>query len=439
MASYPIKWFSYDMTGIPQLTRTPGELTTLLDAVLVNGFNAKSAATLTRVGTTATMTFATSPGFVKDQIVLVENCDQAEYNGEQRVTTVGANTITFDVAATAVTPATTSSAIACKAAPLGFEIAFTATNRRVYRSKNVASLRPYIRVDNDALSGWVAGHNIGGRVVVGLSMSDIDTFTAEYMPYRSDITSFPAAGWGHWYYAMGAQSGYYASSYPANANNKNFVVVADDRSFYFLLSLTTQTNYASSSVGNTRIIYGAGDFLSYKPNDAFAQWLWCCENYVTAETSSGSSNQSTGMPYSANFDRANRTGRLVTRNYLGFGVHARVGAFTLDTNGTTTFRSGADTGVMWPNYPNFGLLLHPVYLSEDTSTVRGVQPGLYAIHNNAGTAIPDKLVVDNVTGYGNKKFMLLLADTAVDYGSTIWTANSDGRVAFDITGPWSYA
>ena len=144
--SIAVKYLSSTMQGAPQLTNAWGCMTALLDACLVTGFNLKSIDTLTAVEGIATASISAGHQYLVDQVVLISGADQAGYNGEFRVLGTTMNTFTFAVSGTLVSPAT--GAISVKTAPLGWDIAFTGTNKRAYRSRNLSSNRPLLRIDD---------------------------------------------------------------------------------------------------------------------------------------------------------------------------------------------------------------------------------------------------------------------------------------------------
>ena len=152
--SNKVKWMHNGFAGAPVLTNSWGSLTALLDACLVNGFNLKMVTALSRTDDTATATIGTGHGFVVDQVVLVEGCDQPSYNGEFTVTAITSTTVSFRVAGEPASPATTQTGITLKIAPLGFEIAFTGTHKRAYRSPNPQSNRHFLRVDDSLPTGY---------------------------------------------------------------------------------------------------------------------------------------------------------------------------------------------------------------------------------------------------------------------------------------------
>ena len=121
-----VKYFNNLMGGIPQLTNVFGALTALLDAVLVTGFNLKTLDSLTCTDGVATATVSSGHGYTVNQVVLITGASPPEYNGEHIVLSANASTFTFALAGSPTSPATGT--IACKAAPLGFEIAYTAVH-----------------------------------------------------------------------------------------------------------------------------------------------------------------------------------------------------------------------------------------------------------------------------------------------------------------------
>jgi hypothetical protein len=83
--------------------------------------------------------------------------------------------------------------------------------------------------------------------------------------------------------------------------------------------------------------------------------------------------------------------------------------------------------VPWPNGPDYGLILHPVYLRhESPGHLRGKMPGIFWVHNDQ--PLSDLAVVSGVLGYAGRKFLMVCS--GVDSSGQV------ARYAFDITGPW---
>ena len=115
------------------------------------------------------------------------------------------------------------------------------------------------------------------------------------------------------------------------------------------------------------------------------------------------------------------------RNYTQIGDNARLGMLSLN-DGNNQNISGRTGNIPFPNGPDYGLILHPIYLRETDNGghLRGVLPGIFWIHQNQPYA--HLSVIDNVIGYEGRKFLIV----TLNYSSE---GNTCG-FAYDITGPW---
>lgn len=430
--AFPVKFYTSSHQGAPQLTNAWGDLVALLDACLVNGFNSKTITALTSVGGVATATIGAGHLNVVDQILTVAGADQAEYNGEVKVLSVNATQFTYAITGSPASPATTGSSMTAKVSPLGFAKAFTGTNKGAYRSPNVLSNRPYLRVDNSLDAAYTTTYAKKGKVTMAEGMTDIDTFTGARAPYDATVpTKNEAAsgsgasvidGWYKWYYARSTSNG--SDSFGGGtAGNRNWVLVGDDRGFYLI------TSHEPSST--QRVVYTFSDFASYRPGDGFNTLLTATEMYSAANVSPNinSTNYNSSDFNCQMAKTGDATGKAVLRSHLQVGGYTRLNLASLQTVAAAFSVTGFATGIPWPNGPDYSLLLHPVYLQEETTGhLRGKLPGMMWVHNN--NPLSDLTFVSNVAGYAGRKF--LLVDGAYTVTSTLNTA----RFAFDITGPW---
>lgn len=432
--SFPVKWLHSNMQGAPQITTANGDLTSMLDAVLVNGFNVRAIASLTRAGTTATVTIAAGHLYEQGQIVKIAGCDQAAYNGDQRVLTRTGTTFTFEVAGAPATPAT-GAAKEVRSAPLGFEIAYSGANKRAYRSQNALSNKPILRVDDSLDPAYNAAYAKKGKVTLCQGMSDIDTFVGKQAPFDSDaptknhVASGSGAsvvdGWFKWYYAKSTAAGTPLDSDAPAPGARSWLIVGDDRGFYLFCEWGPQRG---------RTMYAFTDFSSYRTGDAFNSILVATETYSAANV--GWLGAISG--YSADgATNSTRTGDAMGKRALA--SHLQTGApvplmFTsLGTRPGANTASGYQTGCPWPNGPDYGLLMHPVYLQEAAGGhLRGKMPGLLWIHNDT-PAVSHLDVVDGVAGYGGKQFLIASAQM---FEGQYTNVLNQCRLAFDITGPW---
>jgi len=228
--SIPVKWFHSNMTGAPQFSSSGGSIIQILDACLINGFNAQSVDSLTYDSGTGKCTAVVNAGhgFEDYQVVLIEGANETEYNGEVRVTAVDSTTFTY-TPDTAPTVATATGAITAKAAPVGgWEKRFSGSNKGVYASIDALAAPGVLRIDdNNGKSPLVQGCR---------SATDVDTVTDPY----------PASAIKWW----------------AEAGNF-WALVADGRTLYLL----------DADGPSWSKIMAYGDFHSYVVGDADSKLL----------------------------------------------------------------------------------------------------------------------------------------------------------------------
>lgn len=423
----PIKLLSHDMPGAPQLTNAWGAMTALLDACLVDGFHLKTVNSITSTGGIATATISGGHLYRAGQAVKVSGATQTEYNGDVNVLEVTGTTFTYAVSGSPASPATGT--ISAKTAPLGWEIAFTGTNKRAYRSLNASSNKPYLRVDDGLDPAWTTNYAKFAKVTMAEGMSDIDTFVGARAPYdpldptKNEVGTGSGAtaynGWYKWYYAKAAGNSPDTSA-PATAN-RSWCLVGDDRGFYIFVE-----SIDAGGLGGKCFT----DFASFRQNDQFNTIL-CAQNaYRTAGDNQAVSDT---IAYS-NSDNASRflrsqdtTGKVLMRSFLQVGANVNVGFTSLNTNNGQTV-SGNSTGISWPNGPDYGLILSPVLIKEG-SHLRGQMPGMFWIHNDNPT-LGHLETVTGVAGYPGRTFVIV---TACHGQQNAWVP---GYLAFDITGPW---
>ncbi|WP_022949513.1 hypothetical protein [Methylohalobius crimeensis] len=338
----PVKWFTSDMTGAPQITGSDsfptGELIALLDACLLNGFNAQGLDSLTYDSGTGkcTGTVNAGHGFSQYQVILIEGANEAAFNGEHRITALDATTFQF-TPATAPGVATATGTITAKAAPVGqWEKAFSATNKAVYRSTDPLATGYYLRVD-DTVSGRA-------RPVRGYeSMTDVDTGSN----------------------AFGHASGHFAVS---SSGTNQWALVGDARLFY-----------VHFRGGDYAGIAAFGDIKSFKPADVYH-----CVVIANGETSLRRPDNFTlssyinSAPYIWRIARSENT--TVLNPTVGLYGHERL-------------------NVPNPNPSDGNLYLNesPILVTADND-LRGVLPGIGFAHNDLGGGLQ---IVDDATNSAN--------------------------------------
>lgn len=419
--STSVKFFHSGMPGAPQVSNNWGDLISLLDACLVNGFALKAIDSLTFANGIATATISSGHAYQPFQVVEIAGASQPEYNGQFRVLTTTATTFTYAVTGTPASPATTTTSLTAKVAPLGWEKPFAGTHKAAYRSKNPQSPQNLLLVDNSLKTpgyntSWAKWANVG----IVEDLADIDTIVGAQAPYdpNNPTQNWKQVrpnqwGWYKWYHAR--QPGY-ESHGDGGGGNRNWVLVGDDRLFY--LFITHKANF--DWYGRTS--YCFGDIESFKPGDNYATVLaahdifWSTnDQYMDYPGDYGGA----GLLMSLDF-----YGHVLLRGHTQVGNPVRFGLTSLNTNNGQQI---CGRGPMpFPNGPDYSLWLLPTYVREESGHMRGLMPGMYWMPQDRPYG--DQAIVDNVVGQAGKRFLLVRATYRSD--------TEGAQVAFDITGPW---
>lgn len=254
------------MQGIPQLTNNWGAMITLLDAVLVNGFNHVSILSLSKsnpTSITATINLGSGHGFIDRQVVRIAGSTNG-WDGDYKVLSADGASITVEC--TAEHPSAISGTASCFTAPLDFEIVHqtsveSTTTKRAYRSTDPESLGLILLVHDFCSPGAAETGSKFAKVGIVSSMSDIDTITGTQMPFNS---ATPSAnwewdgthhGWSKWYYrtpSFSSVSNNQQDSSPALSGGSPFSIVGDGVSFLFDVYTSNQATYC---------VFGVAEFF----------------------------------------------------------------------------------------------------------------------------------------------------------------------------------
>ena len=239
MANLPVKWFSSDQGGAPVLgDETAGDFNALLKACLITGYNINTVLEATYDAGTdrARLTFSTAHGYLKHQVIDVSGADQGGYNGQFRVTAIGADWIEYQPdTAPATSPATTATQIESKAAPQGeWEIVDedVSNYHLVFRSTDPAAPPHTYMVTND-------GSNFGSEFGNIATVRILESYT--------DPVTFDQAAEEYW---------------PASNSRsrlKDWTLIVDSQALYFM---PTYTDFDRASC----LVLGA--INSIRPGDA---------------------------------------------------------------------------------------------------------------------------------------------------------------------------
>ena len=374
-----VKVFKSTDAGAPLLSGTAGYLVTVLDAVLVNGYNSKTI-TITRDGTTATAT-STAHGFVTGQCLLIAGADQADYNGEFYITVTGDNAFTFTVANSPATPATGT--ITAKMAPAGWTKSYSGTNKAAYQM--LGGNQRFLRVDD---AGTTAARVVGYEAMTGID---------------AGTNAFPTD--------IQVSGGLYLSkSSVADTSSRVWVILATDKLAHFFIN-------CAPVAGQLCGVSSFGDIKSFAGSDTY-QTITMMQ--TTATGSHANLAICAGYPNTT-------PGCYLARAYTQVGSSIPVGKH-VDAGkiGATTINIGGG-GLVYPHPVDGGLYLSPLFIHE-AGAVRGTLPGLWApLH-------PRPLGhLDTVSGSGDlagKNFLAVYFENVA--GATI----TSGEGLLEISNTW---
>jgi len=378
MAIKPVKHFTNAMAGAPVLSGTAGSLIAVLDACLVNGFNLLTLDSLAVSGNVLTGAKA-GHGFVVDQVIATA-ANEAALTGEWTITSVTSGTFTAD--ATGVADVTGTGTKTAKAAPAGWSKVYSAANKAAYKSIDPAASGCLLRVDDTGTTS--------ARVVGYESMTDVDTGTGPFP------TSAQVSGGGYW-----------VKSQSADSTARGFLLVADAKTFYNSRKTYLEVQH-----------FGAfGDFTSEKAGDAYNCMLQC-DASVNGPSSWGYSQ----IGYYT-FNDASASRLYSPRSYSQLGGAINMACAHV---GDQNIPSGIG-GAAYPSLASNGLVVGQITAKEIASgVIRSLAlPGVYATPQTRPLNNLDK-----VSGIAALPGRTLIA-------AAIGFSSSEGRLFFDLTGPWA--
>ena len=154
----PVQIYRSTDTGAPLINVRAGSYVTLLDAVLVNGYNEKTVTATGVAGDTSTVTITdTAHGRLNGEWITLSGASNANLNGVFKITFTGINTYTIKVSA-AGGFAGSASGLKAKKMPCGWKMGFTdtttvgvqgETTKRSYISPN---LKRYVEINDTGSS-----------------------------------------------------------------------------------------------------------------------------------------------------------------------------------------------------------------------------------------------------------------------------------------------
>jgi len=378
--------------GAPVINGTQGSLTAALKAALQDGFNPQPIQSITRSGSTATVTFADPHNYNPDGLtkILLAGIDQAEYNGIFEPFNVTQLSVDITVTGSPATPAT-GAGMTAKVAPLGWSEVFSATGKAVFRSNEATSTRLYLRVDD---TGAATTDSYRSALIRGYeTMADVDTGTGP----------FPTV-------AQSANGLYVTKSFTLDATPRNWIIIGDGFEFFLLLA------HGYSSTHNIYTSHHFGDPASEMASDPFG----CLINGLNASIYN---NYPDSTPSQILNSWGGQNGHFMARSYTQAGGSIQVGKQGNYVAGTGHLGRG---NIPYPAPLNNGIYHSPVTVHEASgnvirATLKGILQPLHTQPLGHGALLPA-----NLSPIGRRLFAV----------ATAFSNATAGETHFDIDGPW---
>lgn len=395
-----VKYFHSNMPGAPVLSGTAGALIAILDACLKDGFGLKTVDSLVIAGGVATMTISTGMTFEQDAVVQIAGITggAAALNGDRRLLSIAGNTATF--AAAGVSDQTATGTITAKMSPLGWAKPFSGTNVAAYRPTDPTALGMYLRVDDTGTTT--------ARVVGYESMSDINTGSGPF-PTATQISG----------------GGYWEKSGAATSAARNWILVGDERTFFWWC-----VPNAATAVTSQGVLRGFGDGVPRRSSDAYAAFLQTTGSILVTTTSDNADFFYSAVP-------SNAACLFAARQQTGLGGACVCLQSSESRRAVASYqRSGAQAVPVspYPNSADNALDLERLLFLDPDLSVRGYVPGMYQLPQDVGFSFA---TFDKIPGQGSlsgRKFLVVRG--AYPGNGTQNSTAGRSAVLFDITGPW---
>ncbi|MEG3753086.1 hypothetical protein [Psychromonas arctica] len=279
MKIYPNKFFGSNMQGAPQVSEdsSPGQVSALLKAVLVDGFGSLAPDSIVFDAQTslAKASFSSGHSYVNDSILLFEGVTPSDYNGEHRVISVTSTEVYFELD-NDVSPINATVRGTVKVAPLGWSISFADANNEIIIFTAAGDLgNVSLRVDNSAYDGWSGNYARLCKISMVENITDINTYDEIYSSYWAATGRYSSKGWD----LVGDNRIFYLMmQYGAKNNFGGFVagyidtIRAGDR-YHFIMNHLKDTNAGSETSGRWDLFNSSSyDYYTYfASNDVTTQ------------------------------------------------------------------------------------------------------------------------------------------------------------------------
>lgn len=460
-----VRFFS-NVETTAQIINEWGSLTRVLDEALVTGSNEQDILSITTIEDPednrywlSTIILNTGHKFTKElHVVSISGVSVNEYNNVFRVqeTTKNSINIAFLKETQIEKPldVVNTAGAKIKLAPLGYEIAFTDTNKRVYKSKNPNANTCYLRVDDSCPLGYDPSWIKFARVSIYSEMVNIDDFypvigrlKAPYYtddPLRAEVPlgtgSQGRYGESKWYYSSITNGDYHPEARQSSSGTKEYEVIGDSKTFYLFNGLDS---YYST---NQRVGRCFGEYLENESRNNINNHILCSHEWpATAKEETWNGRYLNHYGANPGKWEASNTFSRLRDNWGKYILNNEQSLDTLQNHVKVEFinsmagnLSGRDTGFSFNQY-SLNLNFFEVYLRAffpNKTVFKGKMRGYYFIGNNLQdyrTRIPqNKQIVQDIRDNIDLKFLILTSVLNWTGDATEWVGWQNSRVAFKL-------
>lgn len=398
-----VKILHSGMVGAPSLSgATTGSRIAFLKTLFVDGWGSQNATSVTVENGICTLNFATAPAVQPGFVANVVGCTDPLLNGDQRILTQTPTTLSFRTAAANSTQTTGASA---KFAPLGWLQPFTASSSQIaFKMPSAVGSQNFIMFTDNATNHIRAqGYEAMTSLGVGTQAFPTDAQVA-------------------------ATGVYWHMQYNASGTAVPWVLIGDERGFYFLV----QTYFQTGATYANYTAYVFTDVNSLRTNDPKACYITGhnTTTYSAAGINCGLMTRQQGYAWLA-------------RPNTGIGGPVPAMSISSTNNIAIAAQWSGGTNSGFGNYPNLtdnSLQLGDFLVVENpavaaSQTIRGLLPGVaFASQPLANAFNSFDVVPAATTGPYKDRTIMGFKVEQPQYQSS--TANSPGCTFFDTTGPW---
>ncbi|MCF9045964.1 hypothetical protein [Acinetobacter nectaris] len=315
-----------------------GDLISVLDTCLVTGLLLPAITSISIADDgKMTVNFKAVHNCVLFQCVTLSGCMPDVVNSKYRI--VGVPSTTQLILSTDLTAQTVTTIGAAVLSPLGYDIIFSANQKRVYRAKNPTAQHPFIRIDESrstADGSSVYNDSYAKYAMVGLlaSMNHVDDINNTAVQQLPLDTSDPTInwlikgnngncirGWMKWYWAC---NNYYSinDTDSSSDGNRGFALFGSQDAFY----INIKAGYGDPET--YRFTYGCGLYDGCLNNSVTPDWFLSAidRKSMSAQSNSYLANGSTSFFATSN----DSSGRFHTIQYGAGSYKSSTQAWTMN-------------------------------------------------------------------------------------------------------------